>query len=136
TVTTRRLCVPGMMLTARQPVRRRSVLRAGAAGLFGVSALDVAAWRARSAATGGVTPKARSVIFLFLTGGASQHDTFDMKPDGPADFKGEFNPIPTRTPGVQICEHRPMLAQRSDKWALVRSLSHANNGHDQATYLM
>src|SRR2546422_4226982 len=78
----------------------------------------------------------RAVIFLFLTGGASQHDTFDMKPHGPAEFKGEFDPILTRTPGIQICEHMPMLAQRSDKWALVRSLAHTNNGHDAATYLM
>lgn len=125
-----------VQLTARQPIRRRCVLRAGMAGLLGVSTLDVAAWRAQAAAGGQNLPAARSVIFLFLTGGASQHDTFDMKPDGPVDFKGEFNPIATRTPGVQICEHMPMLAQRSDKWALVRSLSHANNGHDQATYLM
>ncbi|MFO1092803.1 MAG: DUF1501 domain-containing protein [Planctomycetaceae bacterium] len=101
-----------------------------------MSALDVAAWRAQAAAGGMVAPAARSVIFLFLTGGASQHDTFDMKPDGPADFKGEFSPIATRTPGIQICEHMPRLAQRSDNWALVRSLSHANNGHDSATYLM
>ena len=126
----------GIMLTAQQPVGRRTVLQAGAAGLLGVSTLDIAACRARAAASGAEVPEPRSVIFLFLTGGASQHDTFDMKPDGPADFKGEFNPIATRTPGVQICEHMPMLAERSDKWALVRSLTHANNGHGQATYLM
>lgn len=128
--------MPGIMLTAQQPVRRRSVLRAGAAGLLGVSTLDIAAWRAHAAASGESASTPRSVIFLFLTGGASQHDTFDMKPDGPADFKGEFNPIATRTPGIQICEHMPLLAERSEKWALVRSLTHANNGHGPATYMM
>jgi hypothetical protein len=95
---------------------------------------EVAALRGAAPSDQAATPKA--VIFLFLTGGVSQHDTFDLKPDGPADFKGEFNPIATRTPGIQICEHLPMLAQRSQHWALVRSLTHGNNGHDAATYLM
>jgi hypothetical protein len=95
---------------------------------------DVA--KLRGAAPAGTTSSPKAVIFLFLTGGASQHDTFDMKPYGPADFKGEFHPIATRTPGIQICEHLPMLAQRSHLWALVRSLTHTNNGHDAATYLM
>ncbi|MFO0963975.1 MAG: DUF1501 domain-containing protein [Gemmataceae bacterium] len=113
---------------------RRAFLQAGTIGALGLSMADVAGLRA--AAPAGVSGRPRSVIFLFLTGGASQHDTFDMKPHGPADFKGEFNPIATRTPGIRICEHLPMLAQRSDKWALVRSLTHTNNGHDAATYLM
>src|SRR4051794_23735504 len=95
---------------------------------------DVAALR--GAAPAGHRGPPRAVIFLFLTGGASQHDTFDMKPDGPADFKGEFRPIATRTPGIHICEHMPMLARLSQHWALVRSLTHTNNGHDAATYLM
>src|SRR5437588_10170180 len=113
---------------------RRAFLQAGTIGALGLSMTDVAALRATTSAGGAAQPKA--VIFLFLTGGASQHDTFDMKPHGPVDFKGEFNPIATRTPGIQICEHLPMLAQRSRHWALVRSLTHGNNGHDTATYLM
>ena len=103
---------------------RRAVLQAGSLGLLGLSSADVAGWRA-SAADGAA--KHRAVIFIFLTGGLSQHDSFDMKPEGPTDFKGEFSPIATRTPGIQICEHMPLLAQRSDRWALVRSLSHNNN---------
>ncbi len=113
---------------------RRALLQAGTIGAFGLSMADVAATRASAPVGGAPAPKA--VIFLFLTGGASQHDTFDMKPNGPVDFKGEFNPIATRTPGIQICEHLPMLAERSQRWALVRSLTHTNNGHDAATYLM
>lgn len=117
-------------------VSRRAVLQAGTLGLLGLSSVDVAVWRARATDSSAKTTPHRAVIYLFLTGGLSQHDSFDMKPDGPADFKGEFNPISTRTPGIRICEHMPRLAQRSDRWALVRSLSHNNNGHDAATYMM
>src|SRR5215469_14308060 len=120
----------------RHPVTRRDVLQAGSIGLLGLSMADVAGWRNAAQAAGSPLPKPRSVILLFLTGGPSQHDTFDMKPEGPAEFKGEFNPIATRTPGIEICEHLPMLAQRSRHWALVRSLTHTNNGHDTATYMM
>lgn len=97
---------------------------------------DVSLMRAQAAEAGARLPKPKAVIYLFLTGGPSQHDTFDMKPDGPKEFKGEFNPIATKTPGVQVCEHFPLLAQRSDKWALVRSLAHKENGHDKGTYVM
>jgi hypothetical protein len=112
------------------------MLQAGTLGLLGLSMTDVAAWRARAAEVGLSPTRHRAVIFIFLTGGLSQHDSFDMKPEGPADFKGEFNPISTRTPGIQICEHLPMLAQRSQEWALVRSLTHNNNDHAAGTYMM
>jgi hypothetical protein len=120
----------------RHPLTRRQVLQAGSIGLLGLSMADVAAWRSAVHAAGSPLPRPRSVIFLFLTGGPSQHDTFDMKPEGPAEFKGEFNPIATRTPGIEICEHLPLLAQRSHLWSLVRSLTHKDNGHDTATYMM
>lgn len=116
--------------------RRRDALQAGALSLLGLSMAQVSRLRAQAAETGRELPHPKAVIYLFLTGGPSQHDTFDMKPDGPAEYKGEFNPISTNTPGIQICEHFPMLAQRSDKWALVRSLTHSENGHDKGTYVM
>src|SRR4029079_1133790 len=119
----------------RHPLTRRHVLQAGSIGLMGLSLADVAAWRSVAEAARAPLPKPRSVIFLFLTGGPSQHDTFDMKPDGPAEFKGEFNPIATRTPGIEICEHLPLLAQRSHLWALVRSLTHSQSGHQEGTYV-
>jgi hypothetical protein len=112
---------------------RRDCLQAGTIGLLGLSMADVAARRSAAAAD---APRPKSVIFLFLTGGAGQHDTFDMKPDGPSEFRGEFNPIETQSPGVRICEHLPMLAQRSRNWALVRSLSHKRSEHDEGTYVM
>src|SRR5215510_15114625 len=121
--------------TPMHPLHRRHVLQAGGLGLLGLSMADVAAMRA-AAAPGTAAAKPRAVIFLFLTGGPSQHDTFDMKPHGPPEFKGEFNPIATRTPGIQICEHLPLLAQRSQHWALVRSLTHKNSGHQEGTYVM
>ena len=122
--------------SAARYVSRRSVLQAGSLGLMGLSTANVSQLRALAAESGAPLPKPKAVIYLFLTGGPSQHDTFDMKPDGPAEYKGEFNPISTQTPGIQICEHFPLLAKRSDKWALVRSLTHKENGHDKGTYVM
>jgi len=101
-----------------------------------MSLADVAAWRGRAAEAGTALSRPKAVIYLFLTGGPSQHDTFDMKPNGPAEYKGEFNPIATATPGIQICEHMPLLAQRSRMWSLVRSLTHKHSGHGKGTYIM
>ncbi|MCP4817051.1 MAG: DUF1501 domain-containing protein, partial [Planctomycetaceae bacterium] len=116
-------------------LNRREWIRAGSLGLLGISMADVAQWQQQATAADAV-PRARNVIYIFLTGGPSQHDTFDMKPDGPADYKGEFNPIATNTPGLQICEHLPGLAQRSHLWGLVRSLTHKESGHGKGTYVM
>jgi uncharacterized protein (DUF1501 family) len=123
-------------LATRHPIMRRDLLQAGTIGLLGLSTADVFALRSAASEAGHTLPRAKSVIFLFLTGGASQHDTFDMKPQAPAEIRGEFSPIATLTPGTSICEHLPMLAQRSDLWSLCRSLSHKDNGHDTGTYLM
>lgn len=122
--------------TTRHSCTRRDALQAGAIGLMGLSSSQVSAWRSEAAAVGVTPGKPKAVIYLFLTGGPSQHDTFDMKPDGPVDYKGEFNPISTNTPGIQICEHLPMLAQRSHLWSLVRSLTHKESGHGKGTYVM
>jgi hypothetical protein len=80
--------------------------------------------------------KAKSCIFIFLSGGLAQHESFDMKPDAPQDIRGEFRPIATRTPGLQICEHLPMLAERSPLWSLCRSLSHGSNEHSAGHHIM
>ena len=79
---------------------------------------------------------AKSVIYVFLSGGLAQHESFDMKPDAPIENRGEFNPIPTKTAGIQICEHLPKLANISNKWALVRSLTHRHNEHSQGHHVM
>jgi hypothetical protein len=80
--------------------------------------------------------KAKKVIYIFLSGGLAQQESFDMKPDAPAEIRGEFKPINTRTPGIQICEHLPELAKRSNKWALVRSLTHGTNDHSLGHHIM
>jgi len=80
--------------------------------------------------------KARSVIYIFLSGGLSQIDSFDPKPDAPADIRGEFGTIATRTTGLRICEHLPRLAQRSHRWSIVRSLTHRTNDHSAGHMIM
>src|SRR5881398_836128 len=101
---------------------RRTALQAGAIGLLGLGIGDLDGMRAGVRAA--PAAQAKSVIFIFLSGGLAQHESFDLKPNAPADIRGEFRPIATRTIGVQICEHLPLLAARSDRWALVRSLGH------------
>lgn len=111
-------------------ISRRSVLQAGGVGLLGLSMSDVTRLQADAASAG------KSVLYIFLSGGLAQHESFDMKPDAPAEVRGEFQPIATKTPGIQICEHLPMLAARSDKWALLRSLTHKSNDHSQGHHIM
>src|SRR5207237_239690 len=86
-----------------------------------------------ASAPAGERGRTRSVILVLLTGGPSQLDTLDMKPDAPAEIRGEFQPIATSVPGIHVCEHLPRLAARMRHWALVRSLSHGDNGHLPAT---
>src|SRR5213082_3601991 len=94
----------------------------------------VAALRPLAAAASSQKPK--TVIYVFLSGGLSQLDSFDLKPDAPDSIRGEFRSIATRTPGVHICEHLPLLARRSQRWALVRSLTHPTNDHSAGHMMM
>ena len=122
---------------AQPHISRRTAVQAGAIGLLGLGMNHVEALRAMAAAGATVkAPPAKAVIYIFLSGGLAQHDSFDMKPDAPEAIRGEFKPIATRTPGIQICEHLPLLAQRSQHWALVRSLSHGKPDHSSGHMLM
>jgi len=117
------------------PISRRTAVQAGGIGLLGLGMNHVEGLRAM--AGGAETPgRKKAVIYIFLSGGLAQHDSFDMKPDAPEEIRGEFRPIATRTPGIQICEHLPMLARRSEKWALVRSLTHPYNEHSIGHHVM
>jgi len=111
---------------------RRTALQAGAAALLGLGVGHLDALRA----AGPARAKARAVIYIFLSGGLGQHDSFDLKPAAPAEIRGEFAPIATATPGISICEHLPLLAQRSQHWALVRSLGHPSNAHSEGHHMM
>jgi hypothetical protein len=118
---------------------RRTAIQAGAVGLLGLGMNHVAGLRALAAPSdraGTQDPKAKSVIYIFLSGGLAQHDSFDMKPDAPEGIRGEFNPAATRTPGMQICEHLPLLAERSNLWSLVRSMHHGEPEHSAGHLLM
>src|SRR5947207_15015936 len=115
-------------------VRRREFLRAGALSLFG---LGLPQW---VQATEGLRPphakRAKACIVLFMWGGPAQQDTWDLKPDAPDAYRGEFKPISTNVPGIQICEHLPLLARRTDKLALVRSMTPADVNHLTATHCL
>ncbi len=113
---------------------RRTALQAGAVGLLGLGTNHLTALHALAANAG--VSKARTCIFIFLSGGLAQQDSFDPKPDAAAEFRGEFKPIATNTPGVRVCEHLPLLARRSHLWALVRSLTHPSNDHSASHHIM
>ena len=113
-------------------IHRREMLQVGFSGLLGLGLPSVLSPRARAAATPARTPK--SVILVYLTGAPSHLDTFDLKPEAPAEIRGEFRPIATRVPGLHFCEHLPRLAARADQLALVRSMSHRENNHLVATH--
>lgn len=116
-------------------IRRRDFLRVGTAGLFGLTLPRLLELQARGA-TQGSQARDVSLIFVFLHGGLSTIDTFDMKPDAPAEFRGDFRPIATNVTGTRICEHLPHLAQRMDKMALIRSFRHHNSDHGPADHYM
>jgi uncharacterized protein (DUF1501 family) len=111
------------------PMGRREFLRAGGLSLLGLGTPQLLAARNASA-----RPRAKACILLFMWGGPAQQDTWDPKPDAPAEFRGEFKPIPTCVPGVQICEHLPRLARHADKLAIIRSMSHGDVNHTDATH--
>jgi hypothetical protein len=108
---------------------RRALLRAGALSLFGGLFRPRPA-PAAGAATGRGPGKARSVILLDLFGGPSHLDTFDPKPDAPAEVRGEFASIPTTLPGVRVCEHLPRTARWLHRTCLIRTVSHGYNSHN------
>jgi uncharacterized protein (DUF1501 family) len=111
---------------------RRTLLKLGAVGLTGLTL--PALLRAERAAKPTRARKAKSVVLLFQFGGASHLDTFDPKPDAPAEIRGEFKSIPTKTPGVRVTEHLPRLAAWSDRFALVRSVRHNRGSHNPGAY--
>src|SRR5687768_2707738 len=123
-------------------MERRTLLRAGTLSLLGLGLDQIIASRspvvaAESGPSGEASfGKAKACILLFMWGGPAHQDTWDMKPDQPAEIRGTFQPIATKTPGIQICEHFPQLAQRTDKLAIVRSMTHNNADHTPSTHFL
>ena len=112
---------------------RRGFLKVGALG----AGLTLGRYL-KLAHAGEVRPaQARSAILVFLKGGPSHQDTFDLKPDAPAEYRGEFKPAATNVPGIEICEHLPKLAACADKYAILRHVSHNLADHGLGTsYLL
>src|SRR6185503_20510281 len=97
-------------------------------GLLGLGMNHIAGLRAMGETSELKKPQShKAVIYIFLSGGLAQHESFDPKPDAPDNIRGEFSPIATPTPGVFVSEHLPLLAARSNQWGLVRSLTHPYN---------
>ncbi len=113
---------------------RRDLLKVGALGVGGLTFADVL--RARAQATPNPSPGGRgesgsrkSIIMIYLNGGPSHMDMYDMKPDAPVEYRGEFRPIRTNVPGMDICEHLPMQARIADKFAIIRNMRFRQQGH-------
>jgi len=109
-------------------LNRRMMLQAGAVGMLGLGMSELESLRAL-AGNSSSAKRGKSVIYIYAIGGMSQHETFDMKPDAPADIRGEFHPISTSTPGTHICEHLPQLARRSQLYSIVRTITHPEVSH-------
>src|SRR4051812_23120960 len=107
-------------------VSRRQFLRVGSLPVLGLGLADLLRLQA---VAGDVGPRKRSCIVLYQQGGPATIDMWDLKPDAPTEFRGEFAPIHTNVPGMNICEPLPLSAQQADKFALLRSVHHPNAGH-------
>lgn len=132
-------------LSSTDRVARREWLRVGGLSALGVSLPHLLRAAETSTSRPGVAPKlagelgstfgrAKNVIFLWLQGGPPQHETFDPKPDAPAEIRGPFKPIATNVPGIQYCELLPRTSFYADKLAIVRSLSTRDDNHDVSGY--
>lgn len=115
-------------------VVRREFLQLGFSGFLGMGLPGLLAGRGRAAAT--EKTRAKALILIFQTGGCSHIDTFDLKPNAPDRIRGDFKPIATQTPGMTFSEHLPGLAKLSDRLAIVRTMSHGNNNHLNATHMV
>lgn len=119
---------------------RRDCLQVGAAMLpfgMGMTLSNLLRQQAIAAESGATSAKDDvSLIVLFLKGGLSTIDTLDLKPDAPSEFRGDFKPISTNVPGLEICEHLPQLARQADKFALLRNFTHTDSSHGPADHWM
>lgn len=118
----------------RSPMDRREFLRAGALSLPGLGLPQLIAAHTKSPKSSAPRSRAKACIVLFMWGGPAQQDTWDMKPSAPVEYRGEFKPIPTKVPGIQVCEHLPRLARHMDKLSLLRAMTHNDVNHLTATH--
>src|SRR3954452_205089 len=108
-------------------VSRREVLRVGSVPLLGLGLPELLA--ARESSGGSQTGHAKACIILFMWGGPAHQDTWDLKPDAPAEYRGDVRSIATTIPGYRITEYLPRLAARTDRLAIIRSTPHPDVNH-------
>lgn len=116
----------GIMFSTR--LTRRRLLQIGGIGAIGLGLPRLL--QARAPLAGQPSGPERSCIFIVQYGGASHHDSWDLKPHAPNDIRGPYRPIATCVPGFQVCELMPRLARLADRYAVIRSMTHGNGGHD------
>src|SRR5687768_12549794 len=114
-------------------ISRREFLRVGGLAFGGLTLADVLRQRASAAAGSG---RNKSVIMIWMRGGPSHIDSYDMKPNAPAEIRGEFNPIATNVPGIQLCEYLPRQARIMDKLAIVRGIRSNDLGDHTPHYIV
>jgi hypothetical protein len=117
---------------AGSPLSRRAWLRLGGLGALGLALPQLLRAESKSRPA----PVARSCVLFLLHGGPSQLDIWDMKPAAPPEIRGEFKPIATNVPGIQITEHLPRLARMANRYTIVRSMTHTSLFHNSATYFV
>jgi hypothetical protein len=115
---------------------RREWLRAGGLGLFGLTLPALLGARATTAGSEGGFGRARACILLYLSGGPPQHETWDPKPDAPAEVRGEFRPIASAVPGLHVGELMPRVARVADRCCVLRAVSTMDNAHSSSGYWM
>jgi len=120
---------------------RRELLQVGSLGLLGTGVADLLRFQAEAAVPSRVKGRAKNVVFIFQSGGPSQHETFDPKPAAPDIIRGEYGVTQTKLPGINFCEHLPKLAMRADRFSIVRTMRHVEqpqfrNEHLSCMYLL
>lgn len=131
----------GCSRTDHPNIGRRRLLEAGGLSLFGLNLADLLRVQARAAGAGPSRAKAKSVVFIFQSGGPSQHETWDPKPQAPAEIRGDYGTTATRTIGYRVCEHLPKLASRTNRFSIVRTMHHTagpqfRNEHNASQYMV
>jgi hypothetical protein len=129
------LRLTGPLLRTCDGWTRRDLLQAGGLSALGLT-LPQLLTHAEPAAPRSAFGSARACVLVYLFGGPSHIDIWDLKPDAPDGFRGEFRPTATNVPGIRVCEHLPRLARRADKYCLIRSMTHPHPRHGWGLYYM